>query len=172
MSNATEQGVVWDFYKPRQTHAWNMLQVATQQLAKTAEVMDFETEYAWENLIIRLSLYRNAVKTLTKLPSVAPDAEQALNRFDAAFTQNGKNALISLRNMFEHFDDYAAGSGRGPAERNTDLDPWRCIDVEEYTRGQFKICLAPSMAAANQLRSDAEAVSDKFIRWHEKETAR
>ncbi|KQV46406.1 hypothetical protein ASD07_13055 [Duganella sp. Root336D2] len=149
-----------------------MLQVAAQQLAKTAKTVDFETEYAWENLIIRLSLYRNTVKTLTNLPSVAPDAEQALSRFDAEFTQGGKNALISLRNMFEHFDDYATGAGRGPAERNLDLDPWRSIAVEEFSRGQFKILLSPSMAAANYLRSDAEAVSDKFIRWYERETAR
>jgi len=170
--NAAEQGVVWDFYKPRHTHAWNMLQIAGKHLLKTAEAIDFETEYAWENLIIRLSLYRNSVKTLTKLPSVAPDAEQALSRFDVAFTQNGRNALTALRNMFEHFDDYAAGVGRGPAERSTDLDPWRFISVEECSRGQFKILLTPSMTAANDLRSDAQAISEKFIRWYSAEVER
>jgi hypothetical protein len=169
--NAIEQGIVWDFYKPRHTHAWNMLQLAAQHLAKTVDAVDFETEYAWENLIIRLSLYRNAVKTLTKLPAVALEAEQALGRFDAAFFQNGKNALIALRNMFEHFDDYAAGMGRGPAERNTDLDPWRFIDVQECSRGQFKICLTPSMEAANNLRTDAKAISDKFICWYKEQSA-
>jgi hypothetical protein len=169
MLSAIEQAVVWDFYKPRHTHAWNMLQIAAGHLVKTADAMDFETEYAWENLIIRLSLYRNAVNTLTKLPAVATDAQQALKRFDAAFIQNGKNALVGLRNMFEHFDDYAAGKGRGPGETN-DLDPWRFISVEECSRGQFKIYLSASMEAADKLRSDAKAVSDKFIRWY-KETS-
>lgn len=170
--SAIEQGIVWDFYKPRHTHAWNMLQVSAQHLVKTADAINFETEYAWENLIIRLSLYRNAVKTLTKLPAVVLDTEQALSRFDAAFTKNEKNALTALRNMFEHFDDYAAGEGRGPAKRSVDLDPWRFIDVEEYSRGQFKICLTPSMEAANNLRSDAKVISDKFIRWYRVQAAR
>jgi len=171
MSDAIEQGVVWDFYKPRHTHAWNMLQVAAGHLVKTDDAIDFETEYAWENLIIRLSLYRNVVNTLTKLPAVMPEAKQALNRFDAAFIQNGKNALIALRNMFEHFDDYAVGLGRGPAERNVDLDPWRSISVEKFSRGQFELCLSTSMEAAENLRSDAKSVSDNFILWYKKETA-
>jgi hypothetical protein len=171
VTNAIEQGVVWDFYKPRHTHAWNMLQLAAQHLSRTADAVDFETEYAWENLIIRLALYRKVVTTLTKLPAIEIEAKQAIVRFDAVFLQNGKNALIALRDMFEHFDDYAAGKGRGPAERNADLDPWRFIDVEECSRGQFKICLTPSMEAANKLRTDAQAVSDNFIRWYKEQTA-
>lgn len=170
MANATEQSVIWDYYKPRHTHSWNMLQIAAQHLVKTADLIDFETEYAWENLIIRLALYRNVVKTLTRLSVVEREAIQALDRFDSAFTQNGKNALIALRNMFEHFDDYAAGLGRGPAERDVDLDPWRIIGVEEYSRGQFTIQLVSSMDAANNLRSDSKDISDKFIHWYKKET--
>ncbi len=170
MTNVIEQSVIWDYYKPRHTHAWNMLQIAAQHLTETADVQDFETEYAWENLIIRLCLYRNTVKTLTKFPIVENDAAQAIKRFDDTFIQNEKNALIALRNMFEHFDDYATGSGRGPAKRDTDLDPWRVIAVEEYNRGQFKLELTSSMNAANNLRSDAKDVSDKFISWYKKET--
>lgn len=51
MSNVIEQGVVWDYYKPRHTHSWNMLQLAAQHLVKTSDEQGFETEYAWENLI-------------------------------------------------------------------------------------------------------------------------
>lgn len=148
-----------------------MLQIAAQHLVKTGDDRGFETEYAWENLIIRLSLYRNTIKTLTKLPVVERETEQALKRFDAVFMQDGKNALIALRNMLEHFDDYAAGVGRGPAERDVDLDPWRQISVEEFSRGKFKLELSASMEAANNLRSDAKNVSDKFIRWYKIETS-
>lgn len=171
MSNAIEQSKIWDYYKPRHTHSWNMLQIAAQHLVKTEDVKDFEIEYAWENLIIRLALYRNVVKTLTKLTIVKCEAEQALNRFDSTFTQNGKNALIALRNMLEHFDEYAAGLGRGPCERDTDLDPWRFINVEEYSRGQFKIQLTASMVAANNLRTEAKDISDHFISWYKKEVS-
>jgi len=170
MTNATEQSVVWDYYKPRHTHSWNMLQLAAEHLVKEGDSQDFETEYAWENLIIRLCLYRNTVKTLTKLPVVKQEAEQAIKRFDAVFMQNGKNALIAIRNMFEHFDDYASGLGRGPAKRDTELDPWRAISVEEFNRGQFSLELTTSMNAANDLRSDAKEVSDKFISWFKSET--
>ena len=72
--------------------------------------------------------------------------------------------------MFEHFDDYAKGSGRGPAQRDVDLDPWRVISVEEFSRGQFNLELASSMEAADSLRTDAKSVSDKFISWYKKET--
>jgi hypothetical protein len=102
MTQADEQCIIWDYYKPRHTHAWNMLQLAVQQLEK---ITGFETEYAWENLIIRLCLYRNTVKTLTKLPVVVKEAQKILQQFDAEFTQNEKNSLIALRNMVEHFDD-------------------------------------------------------------------
>ncbi len=161
-----EQSIIWDYYKPRHTHAWNMLQLAAKQLVETADDSGFETEYAWENLIIRLCLYRNTVKTLTKLTIVVDEAKVMLRRFDAEFTQNEKNSLIALRNMIEHFDDYAAGHGRGPADRDTDLDPWREVNVDRYCRGQFKLELSLSMEAANTLRSEAKSASDKFISWY------
>lgn len=170
MTTADEQSIIWDYYKPRHTHAWNMLQLAAQQLVKITDNKGFDSEYAWENLIIRLCLYRNTVNTLTKISIVADEAEIVMQRFDSKFTQNEENSLIALRNMFEHFDDYAAGRGRGPAERHTDLDPWREVTVEKFCRGQFELELYPSMEAADILRLDAKSVSDKFISWYKKET--
>jgi len=170
MTTADEQSIIWDYYKPRHSHAWSMLQLAAQQLVEAPNVSGFETEYAWENLIIRLCLYRNTVKTLIKLPVVVNEAKEMLQRFDAKFTQNKKNSLIALRDMLEHFDDYAAGLGRGPAERHADLDPWREVTVEKFCRGQFELELYPSMEAADTLRLDAKSVSDQFINWYKKET--
>ncbi len=85
----------------------------------------FNSDYLWENFIIRLWLYRTTVNTLTKLDIVKVDATAVIDSFDNLFLNNGQNGLKALRNMIEHFDDYAAGKGRGPAKRDHDLDPWR-----------------------------------------------
>ncbi len=65
--------------------------------------------------------------------------------------------------MIEHFDDYAAGKGRGPAKRETDVDPWRIATTAQYERGQFVLERKASYAAAIKLRDDAKQVSDSFI---------
>ena len=81
----------------------------------------FETEYHWENFILRLWLYRTTVMTLSKLEAVKSDAVRIVKEFDNAFSTNGYSQLKALRDMIEHFDDYAAGLGRGKAERDGDL---------------------------------------------------
>jgi hypothetical protein len=161
-----EQGLIWSYYKPRHLHSWNMLQIAAQQLVLTDDSLGFELEYGWENLIIRLCLYRNTVNTLTNLDSVRDGTLQILGRFDNEFTQNKINALLGLRNMLEHFDDYAAGRGRGPAQRNADLDPWRVITADRYCRGQFELALDSTMKAADNLCLEAKNVEKKFIDWY------
>ena len=125
----------------------------------------FETEYYWENFILRLWLYRTTVKTFTKLTVVQHDAKIALKTFDAIFEANGHNGLKAIRDMIEHFDDYAAGVGRGPAERATELDPWRVFTRDHYERGQFRLERKISYDAAINLRSDAKILSNKFIEW-------
>jgi hypothetical protein len=111
-----EQAVVWDYFKPRRTHAWNMLVLSWSQLDNETE-LGFETEYHWENFILRLWLYRTTFKTLTRLQAVEGDAKSAINEFDNVFSLNGRNQLKVLRDMIEHFDEYAAGVGKGPATR-------------------------------------------------------
>jgi len=160
-------GIVWDYYKPRHTHSWNMLQISARHLHETNDSEDFETEYAWENLIIRLWLYRNTNLTLCKLTPVKSDAKKAIKRFDQEFLDlGGKNKLKAIRDMFEHFDEYAAGVGRGPAERHVDLDPWRTITVATYSRGKYTLDFVSSMDAATRLRDGAKLVSTKFIDWY------
>jgi len=163
-----EQGQIWDFYKPRHTHAWNMLVLSWRELDRVNDRTDveFETEYFWENFILRLWLYRTTVKTLTKLDCVEPKAEKILESFDQVFDSNGKNSLKALRDMIEHFDDYAAGKGHGPATRENDLDPWREITHDRYERGNFSLERKSSYEAAIKLRSDAKCVSDEFIQWY------
>lgn len=136
-----EQSLIWDYYKPRHTHAWNMLVLSWRELDHLTEETDvgFEVEYFWENFILRLWLYRTTVKTLIKLDIVKNDALHAISNFDAAFTKNGCNELKALRDMIEHFDDYAAGEGQGQAERDTDLDSWRTFTKDIYERGQFRL---------------------------------
>lgn len=55
-----EQALIWDFYKPRHTHAWNMLVFSWREPDQLNDQTDagFETEYFWENFILRLWLYR------------------------------------------------------------------------------------------------------------------
>lgn len=88
-----EQSLIWDYYKPRHTHAWNMLVLSWRELDHLTEETDlgYKVEYFWENFILRLWLYRTTVKTLTKLKSVKNDARRAIFNFDAAFEKNGCN---------------------------------------------------------------------------------
>jgi hypothetical protein len=163
-----EQAIIWDYYKPRHTHAWNMLVLSWCELDRLDDMtgVGFETEYFWENFILRLWLYRTTVGTLTKLTAVKDKAENVLNEFDRVFDANGRNGLKALRDMIEHFDDYAAGKGRGPARRESDLDPWREITRDRYERGQFILERQKSYEAAVKMRSDAKCVSDDFIQWY------
>ena len=162
-----KQGIVWDYYKPRHTHSWNMLVLAWRALEAFTPGPEaaFEDEYLWENFIIRLWLYRTTVKTLTRLDAVADDAKGIIATFDRSFQQGGKNGLKAIRDMIEHFDDYAAGVGRGPATREGELDPWRTVTPDRFERGRFALDRAMAYDAAIQLRTDAKRVSDKFIAW-------
>lgn len=163
-----EQALIWNYYKPRHTHAWNMLVLSWREIDQLRSETDvgFEIEYRWENFILRLWLYRTTVNTLTKLAAVESDAKNILKTFDDVFDANGRNGLKALRDMIEHFDDYAAGAGRGPARRKSDLDPWRTITRDRYERGQFLLERRKSYETAIELRSNAKRVSDEFIQWY------
>jgi hypothetical protein len=165
-----KQALIWDFFKPRHTHTWNMLVISWQEIEKcdNESVRQFDVEYLWENFIIRLWLYRAAVKTLTKISTVKSDASDSIRIFDSCFDTDGKNGLKALRDMIEHFDDYAAGEGHGPGRRERDLDPWRTITKDQYERGVFLLDRHKSYEAAINLRANAKKVSDKFIEWYRK----
>ena len=167
MTQSEETSAIWNYYKPRHTHAWNMLILAFRQLEQEEiSAEPFKAEYAWENVIIRLWLYRTVIRTLSKLPPIKEEAEKVLRSFDKAFDHRGINGLKALRDMIEHFDDYAANKGRGPAKRASDLNPWRKITRDEYDRGQFNINREKALLAADQMRLDAKQVSAKFIKWY------
>jgi len=164
-SSREKQGLIWDYYKPRHTHAWNMLVLSWHAL-EDLDDQGVEIEYCWENFIIRLWLYRTTVKTLTKLHVVADDARDVLDAFDKVFNTNGRNDLKALRDMIEHFDDYAADQGHGPPKRQTDLDPWQQVAKDTYERGQFHLERGRCYEAANTLRLGATQVSNKFMQWY------
>ena len=163
-----KQGVIWGYYKPRHTHAWNMLVLSWRALEAFSAGREtaFQDEYLWENFTIRLWLYRTAVRTLTHLSAVSVDANSIVSNFDSRFLANGNNVLKAIRDMIEHFDDYAAGDGRGPATREGELDPWRRLSPDRFERGRFVIERATAYEAAITLRSDAKRVSDTFIAWY------
>jgi hypothetical protein len=165
------QAIIWDYFKPRHTHSWNMLVLSWRQLDGLTDEMplSFETEYHWENFVLRLWLYRTTLRTLTRLTAISSDAEQAMSEFDKTFIRDGKNHLKALRDMVEHFDDYAAGVGRGPAEAASDLDPWRVVDRDRYERGQFWLEREGSYLAAIRLKSDGERLSTEFIQWYKRD---
>jgi len=156
---------IFDYYRPRHTHCWNMLLLSWKDIDRMNdyEQFGFETEYYWESFIIRLWLYRTAVKTLEKLPPVKNEATRVVRNFDATFETNGQNGLKIIRDMIEHFDDYAAGQGRGPGIRESDLDPWRTIAPNRYSRGRFSLDRTKSYEATMQLKLDADRVSESFI---------
>jgi len=168
ISDHEKQAIVWDYYKPRHTHAWNMLVLSWRALDEPASDVTelMEDEYHWENFIIRLWLYRVTVKTLTQLNNVNAEAREILARFDRNFEIDGQNGLKAIRDMIEHFDDYAAGKGRGPATRDGELDPWRAVSRDRFERGKYSIERALAYDAAIRLRSDAKSVSDAFIAWY------
>jgi hypothetical protein len=143
-----------------------MLFISWRQLDREIEHGGFDTEYNWENFILRLWLYRTTVKTLIRLQVVKGDAKIALKEFDNVFGINGRNQLKALRDMIEHFDDYAAGVGKGPATRSGDLDPWRTFDRDRYERGQFFLEREKSFAAATKLQLEAKCLSSAFIQWY------
>jgi hypothetical protein len=162
-----EQGLIWDYFKPRHTHAWNMLVLSWRDLDQlNEEDGGFESEYHWENFIIRLWLYRTTVLTLTKLNAVEGKAKIGVKTFDDVFIVNDGNGLKALRDMIEHFDDYAAGVGRGPATRERDLDPWRLVSRDRYERGLYCLERSKSYDAALRLRANAKCVSDEFTHWY------
>lgn len=162
-----KQGIIWGYYKPRHTHSWNMLVLsrAALEAKRDGTVEAFEDEYLWENLIIRLWLCRTTVRTLSRLHAVTDDARRIIAAFDRCFEEDGKNGLKAIRDMIEHFDDYAAGVGRGPATREGELDPWRSVTRDRFERGRFVIERDAAYDAAIHLRADAKQVSDKFIAW-------
>lgn len=141
--------------------SWRALEAFTEGPAT-----GFEVEYLWENFIIRLWLYRTTIRTLTRLRVVSVEAKDIISNFDRCFEANGQNALKAIRDMIEHFDDYAAGEGRGPATRDGELDPWRTVTRDRFERGRFVIERAPAYNAAIGLRSDAKRASDTFIAWY------
>jgi len=145
-----------------------MLVLSWRSLEELDETPDtgFETEYHWENFILRLWLYRTTVRTLVKLDHVSDQAKAVVNTFDGTFMADNRNQLKALRDMIEHFDDYAANQGRGPATRSSDLDPWRTITCDRYERGQFVLERKRSYDAAIKLRADAKTVSGAFIQWY------
>jgi hypothetical protein len=157
-----EQSVVWDFYKPRHTHAWNMLVLSYRAFDTFDEEDGFACEYCWENFIIRLWLYRTTVNTLTKIDFIKDEAVAAVAAFDLPFMIGGDNALRAIRNMLEHFDEYAADDGRGPATRRGELDPWRAVSPDRFERGRFVIDRAVAYNTAIALRAAATALSKKF----------
>lgn len=162
-----DQGNIWNFYKPRHTHAWNMLVLSWRSLDELSNdgKEGFEIEYRWENFIIRLWLYRTTVATLAKITTCKEPTLFALETFDSAFSQNDRNALKTLRDMIEHFDDYAAGVGRGPADRESDLDPWRHFTKDCYNRGNWVLQRKRTYDAAIALRDEARVISASFIEW-------
>ncbi len=168
LSDSEKRAIIWDFYRPRHTHAWNMLVLSWRALEASSETfeLDFEYEYLWENFIIRLWLYRTTVRTLTHIDVVKIEAEAIIKNFDQCFLSDGKNALKAIRDMIEHFDDYAADKGHGPATRVSELDPWRTVGRDKFERGRFAIDRETAYAAAIVLRSEAKRVSDAFIARH------
>ena len=63
---------------------------------------------------------------------------------------------MGTRDMIEHWDDYAAGKGRGPANRLRDQDPWRKVTADRFERGSFTLELTTFFDAAVELRADAK----------------
>nr|WP_241735932.1 hypothetical protein [Caulobacter sp. RHG1] len=159
-----EQLAVWGFYGPRHTHTWNMLVLSHRALERFGadEELTIEVEYHWENFIIRLWLYRARVLALTKLPAIEVEAKAAIRAFDDQFTVDGVRQLKAIRDMIEHFDDYASGIGRGPATRDGELDPWRGLSSDRFERGRFVIERTQAFDAAVKLRSDAKSASEAF----------
>jgi len=166
LESAEQLSIIWDYWKPRHTYAWNMFVISSNTLQATKIDGSFELEYAWENYIIRLWLYRAVVKTLVKFHPSKRIIQKALKDFDKTFSSGGINALKTYRDMIEHFDDYALGKGRGPASREVDLDPWRSIGPDKYERGRFHFDRNEMLVAANELRLKANTGSDAFIKWY------
>lgn len=127
----------------------------------------FEDEYLWENFIIRLSLYRTTVRTLTHIHVVKADADGIIPEFDKCFQSNGRNGLKAIRDVIEQIEGNAAGKGRGPATRSGELDPWRTVTRDRFERGRCAIQRSKAYAAAVTLRSQAKRVCALFIEWQQ-----
>ncbi len=168
MQDREKQSVIWDYYKPRHTHAWNMLVLSWRALEEINKDNEehFNEEYLWENFIIRLWLYRTTIKTLTRIDVVSLEAKGIISTFDRCFEVDGHNGLKAIRDMIEHFDEYAMGKGHGSATRESELDPWRKVSRDRFERGRFVFERASAYNAAIALRSDAKRVSDAFIAWY------
>ena len=103
-----KQGIIWDYWKPRRTHCWNMLVLAYREIdgfEEADETEPFTLEYLWENFFIRLWLFRICILTLEKITFVKQDATHIIADFDSCFIIENINHLRALRDMTEHWDD-------------------------------------------------------------------
>ena len=164
MNDLENQYLIWDYCRQRHIHTWNRLQLAVKQLAETNTTENSEIEYEWENLVIRMVIYRYSARNLVRLKCVKKNASKINKQFDSAFRINGTHVLMALYNRFEHFDTYhAIGKGK-------ELDPHRTITVEEYNHGTLKLQLSQCIQATTELRNSANEVSHEFIEWYKRES--
>jgi len=164
MNDLENQCLIWDNYRQRHIHTWNMLQLAVKHLAETKTTENSEIQYAWENLVIRMVIYRYTVKNLVRLKCVNKKANMINKKFDSVFRINGRHVLMALYNVFKHFDEYKAN------DRGKELDPYGTITVEEYNHGTLKLQLSQCIQAATELRNGANYVGHEFIEWYERES--
>jgi hypothetical protein len=68
-------------------------------------------------LVVALSRLRRAAALATRVPEVAPRLTPALARFDSALP-----FLKTMRDVAEHFDDYAVDRGRKSEIHRTELE--------------------------------------------------
>jgi hypothetical protein len=67
--------------------------------------------------IIALTRLRRAAALAAKVPALASDIQKAIHEFDAAVP-----ALKNMRDVAEHFDDYALDKGRTKSVRRAQLE--------------------------------------------------
>jgi hypothetical protein len=118
----------------------------------------FREWFDFDSLVVALTRLRRAAVLAANIPEIEPPMKGALKEFDSSLP-----ALKRLRDVAEHFDDYAVDKGRNRAVGRKDLEV-SDIDLDGPTLSWLGVQLNASAArdAAAQLFSAIRAAASTF----------
>jgi hypothetical protein len=112
----------------------------------------------FDSLVVALTRFRRAAVLAANIPEIEPPMKDALKEFDSSLPD-----LKRLRDVAEHFDDYAANKGRNRAVGRKDLEV-SYMDPDGPTLNWLGVQLNASAArdAAARLFREIQAAASMF----------
>lgn len=149
-------------YKEIHTYNWNMVLLAAKRLSESNETVNLETQYEWENLIIRLRYYRFTVLNLNQLsPGMT---SKIVKQFDSIIAGGDRRLgpYLPDSGWNYNFDAHLFS-------KNMDRYSKSLLDItasgERIRFGRHELNFPTIMQAANELKDGVIRVSRGLIEW-------